>query len=225
MFFHVGYMKQKVSHLSFDLENDVPKDSLADEHRYVVSGLYNFELNDETILTPFIEYGVIQNDIGLKDNSKGILTTSVELNEGNWNHSLAYSRIRNKSNGTDTDSEYSLSVTTSYLFESGIEASIGYKYSNDNENSYTHTAGASLSFTLNSRNNVLLGRDFLKLNVKKQLIIITRYSKTHKTIFNKYTDDDFEQLRLELIEYIKAHPNGLSRPLQLSITNIILGKQ
>ena len=107
------------------------------------------------------------------------------------------------SNGTDADSEYSLSVTSSYLFESGIEASMGYKYSNDNENSYTHTAGASLSFTLNSRNNVLLGRDFLKLNVKKQLIIITRYSRT----------------------YIKAHPNGLSRPLQLSVTNIILDKQ
>ncbi len=198
---------------------------MADEHRYVVSGLYNFELNDETILTPFIEYGVIQNDIGLKDNSKGILTTSVELNEGNWNHSLAYSRIKNMSNGTDADSEYSLSVTSSYLFESGIEASIGYKYSNDNENSYTHTAGASLSFTLNSRNNVLLGRDFLKLNVKKQLIIITRYSRTYKIISNQYTDDDLEQLRLELIDYIKAHPNGLSRPLQLSITNIILDKQ
>ncbi len=222
LFIHVAYMNQKVTHLSFDLENNIAKDSLANEKRFVASIFYNIELNNETVLTPFLEYGIIDNVMGLKGQMKSVFTASMEMNIKNWTHSLGYSGINNSFDDQNTDSDYTISATTSYLFNSGIEASIGYKYYNDNINQYAHTAGASLSFTLNSRNGVLIGSDFLKLNNKKQNIIIKRFVKTHKTILDDSSDDYLESLRKELINYINDHPNALNRSLRLSITNILL---
>ncbi|MCP4884959.1 MAG: hypothetical protein GY908_14360 [Flavobacteriales bacterium] len=222
LFIHVAYMNQKVTHLSFDLENNVAKDSLADEKRFVASTFYNIELNNETVLTPFLEYGIIDNDMGLKGQMKSVFTASMEMNIENWTHSLTYSGINNSFDDQNTDSDYTISATTSYLFNSGIEASIGYKYYNDNENQYTHTAGASLSFTMNSRNSVLVGSDFLKLNSKKQIIIVKRFVKTHKTISDDDSDDYLESIRKELVNYINNHPNALNRSVRLSITNLLL---
>jgi len=153
---------------------------------------------------------------------KSVFTASLEMNLENWTHSLAYSGINNSFDDQNTNSDYTLSATTSYLFNSGIEASIGYKYYNDNENQYTHTAGASLSFTMNSRNSVLVGSDFLKLNSKKQIIIVKRFVKTHKTISDDDSDDYLESIRQELVNYINNHPNALNRSVRLSITNLLL---
>lgn len=220
--YHFGYMNQKVEQLSFDMVNYISTDSLDNEQRFVMGLLYNYKIDDETILTPFIEYGSIKNDLGRKKYNKDILTTSLELNKNNWIHSIAYSKVKNI-DFEGSNSDYSISYTVGYTFDPGIEANLGYKFSNGSERSYTHTFGTSASFTLNGRNAPLLGVDFLKLNHKKQLIYIKRYLNSHKR-FLDFTDIDNpgEMLIEKLIIYIGEHPNSLNRPLQVSLVNLFI---
>ena len=83
--------------------------------------------------------------------------------------------------------------------------------------------GASFSYAMSGRNSILLGSDFAALNHKKQLIYIRRFMKTHKSFRDYFTDEDKEEAIIsKLIEYLKNHPNALNRPVQISLTNILV---
>ena len=219
---HGAYMNQRVTHLSFDRVNYVSQDSLSNEQRFVVSAFYTFKLNEENVLSPYFEYGNISNSLGLKGNNKGVTTASLELNSNQWTHSLAYSNVLQTDNTQTTEKDYQVSLSTAYLFDNGLEVSLGYQFTNNIDEEKRHVLGTSLSFNLNSRNNVLLGSDFLKLNHKKQIIIVKRFVNSHDKLFDQESEQVIEVLTDKVVKHIKTHPNALNRPLKLIITNVLL---
>ena len=219
LYYHFGYMNQKVVGLNPDLSNPISKDSLDNEQRFVAAAFYTFEISEETNLIPFIEYGHIVNSLGIIDNEKTVFTSSLEYNINNWSHSISYSNV----NSSLFDSYYNISYSAGYTFDSGMEVSAGYKYSNNSSHDYTNMLGASFSYAMSGRNSILLGSDFAALNHKKQLIYIRRFMKTHKSFRDYFTDEDKEEAIIsKLIEYLKNHPNALNRPVQISLTNILV---
>ena len=219
LYYHFGYMNQKVVELNPDLSNPISKDSLDNEQRFVAAAFYTFEISEETNLIPFIEYGHIANSLGIIDNDKIVFTSSMEYNINNWSHSISYSNV----NSSFFDSYYNISYSAGYTFDSGMEVSAGYKYSNNSSHDYTNMIGASFSYAMSGRNSILLGSDFAALNHKKQLIYIRRFLKTHKSFRDYFTDDNKEEVIItRLLDYLKEHPNTLTRPVQISLTNILL---
>lgn len=138
--YQVGGARQAVDRVNDEDGERLPSSEIDDEYRFVAAGLWALELNEDTTVTPLLEYVRFWNAEGIKDEDRDYLTASTLIEYQAWNVALSYTGrfIDNPDGGDQNDTLFQ--VSAGYLFDFGLEADIGYRFL-DEEDIESHTFG------------------------------------------------------------------------------------
>jgi hypothetical protein len=138
--YHIAGVRQEVDRV-LDFEDDpLPNNEIADEYRLAVAGQWQIEVDEETSVTPLLEYVRFWNAEGIKDENRDYMTASALFEHGGWNLALSHTTriIYNPGNTSDMDALYQISA--GYTFESGFGVDVGYRFL-DEFDADAHTVG------------------------------------------------------------------------------------
>lgn len=120
-------------------------DNIADEHRVAAAAEWRVVVDEDVTITPFVEYVRFWNAGGLDTQNRDYVTGATLFEYRNWNLALAYTgRFIEDEAGEDFD-DYQFQVSVGYAFDFGLEADIGWKFS-DEESVETQILGLFLTY-------------------------------------------------------------------------------
>lgn len=117
------------------------------------AGVYaSLEVAEEYKLEPIVEYVRFQNDDGL-DRDQNIITVGAALLHGGFNYALAVTHVATSpdSPGVEDIDFTQFQATAGYSFDFGLDADIGYKFTNeqiDDEGVDAHFIGVLLHYVV-----------------------------------------------------------------------------
>lgn len=143
--YHFGVARQVVD-AAFD-DTGAPEPDVDDEYRFVVAGEWAIQLDEETTLTPLLEYAHFWNAGGVGTEDRDYLTASALVEYGRWNLALAYTgRFIDGTRGADSD-DHQVQVSAGYAFDIGITADVGWKFVEEG-GVQSEVLGALISYSL-----------------------------------------------------------------------------
>lgn len=147
---------------NINTNTSVPTQYLANEQRYVASGLFNkLDIVGDIKLTPLLEYNRVLNSAGLAGFNKSYYVGSLlfgykqwslgmsgTLWDANWLNEAQNTKKIIPSNTYLSDKWNQEQVSIGYAFENGIKATVAYKKENQYAGTTTQTVGVNLKYDL-----------------------------------------------------------------------------
>ena len=118
-----------------------------DEQSYAAGASYQIDLSETIAVTPMVEYAVIQDSGGTKDQENAYFTAALSGSYKQWNAAVSTTLKEAEAPSEATTDTEQYQISAGYAFENGLALDIAYKRARS-AGVDTDTAGALLSYAV-----------------------------------------------------------------------------
>ena len=118
-----------------------------DEQSYAAGASYQIDLSETIAVTPMVEYAVIQDSGGTKDQENAYFTAALSGSYKQWNAAVSTTLKEAEAPSEATTDTEQYQISAGYAFENGLALDIAYKRARS-AGVDTDTAGTLLSYAV-----------------------------------------------------------------------------
>ena len=117
-----------------------------DERGFAIAVTHKIKLDDETTVTPLVEFVRLSDAEGVADTDRDLLTAAAALEWRDWNVALSYTGRSTDAAGVTTDDTH-FQVSAGYVFDIGVGIDVAWLI-DETDNVETRTIGLRLSYEI-----------------------------------------------------------------------------